>query len=496
MGEIKNSELEAAFSNYRKAIVGIDRSISTPFGEQPLVYLDWTASGRLYGPIERILSDRFGPLVANTHSASTTTGMTMTYAYHEAHRIIKAHVGAGSNDVIITHGSGMTGAVNKLQRILGLRLHERFAGKITIPREERPVVFITHMEHHSNQTSWLETIADVVIIGADEHGLVDPNDLDIHLNRYADRKYKYGSFTAASNVTGIATPYHRLARIMHEHGGYAFVDFAAAAPYVDITMHPADEREKLDAVMFSPHKFLGGPGSAGVLVFDRRLYGNGVPDTVGGGIVDWTNPWGEHKFIDDIETREDAGTPPFLQTIKAALAIKLKEEMGTAQIRMREREIVAQVFDGLRAIPNLVILAGHITDRLPIFSFYITGVHYNLVVKLLNDRYGIQTRGGCSCAGTYGHFLLHVDRAHSHEITEKISHGDLSEKPGWVRISYHPTTTDAEVALSLRAIADISRHAEEYGNEYSYDRHSNEFLHHTADIDADMDRVRKMFDLS
>ncbi|MDP4229260.1 MAG: aminotransferase class V-fold PLP-dependent enzyme [Bacteroidota bacterium] len=487
------SELEKYFSPFRKNTIGSDRTITTPYGTKPLIYLDWTASGRLYRPIEQALSDRFGELVANTHSASTTTGMTMTYAYHEAHRIIKEHVGAGPGDLIITHGSGMTGAVNKLQRILGLRIHERFAKRVRLDFEEKPVVFITHMEHHSNQTSWLETIADVEIIGADEAGLVDTADLELQLSRYADRKFKYGAFTAASNVTGIGTPYHELARIMHAHGGYAFIDFAAAAPYADINMHPADPHEKLDAVMFSPHKFLGGPGSSGVLVFDRALYAGGVPDTVGGGIVDWTNPWGEHKFIDDIETREDAGTPPILQTIKAALAIRLKEEMGTERIRTREKEIKEMVLARLPKIPNVRMMAGHITERLPIFSFYIIGLHYNLVVKLLNDRYGIQTRGGCSCAGTYGHFLLHIDQAHSHEITDKISHGDLSEKPGWVRISYHPTTTDAEIQLSMEAITDIATNGQKYAADYRYDKHSNEFLHTSANIDKDMEEVRALF---
>lgn len=487
------SQLEKYFSQFRRQIVGTCRTITTPLGDKPLVYLDWTASGRLYGPIEQALTNHFGELVANTHSASTTTGMTMTYAYHEAHHIIKAHVNAGRNDVIVTQGSGMTGVVNKLQRILGLRLHERFSKGISIAPQERPVVFITHMEHHSNQTSWLETIADVEIIGADVNGLVDTSDLLRLLSHYSDRRYKYGSFTAASNVTGISTPYHELAGIMHDHGGYAFVDFAASAPYVDIDMHPADERERLDAVMFSPHKFLGGPGSSGVLVFDRSLDSNGVPDSVGGGIVDWTNPWGEHKFIDDIEGREDAGTPPFLQTIKAALAVKLKEAMGIDKINAREHEITTQVFAGLKQIPKVSILAAHITDRLPIFSFCTEGLHYNLVVKLLNDRYGIQSRGGCSCAGTYGHYLLHLDRHQSKDFSDKVNLGDLSSRPGWVRLSFHPTTTDEEIRIAIDAVADIVANGATYANEYSYDKHSNEYLHQSANIDDDMENVRRLF---
>ncbi len=263
---------------------------------------------------------------------------------------------------------------------------------------------------------------------------------------------------------------------MHEHGGYCFVDYAASAPYVKIDMHPPDPLERLDAIFFSPHKFLGGPGASGVLVFNRNLYENEVPDQPGGGTVDWTNPWGGRRYLPDIEEREDGGTPGFLQAIKAALSIELKERMGVEQMLAREQELLRYTLDGLRDIGGLRILAGHIEDRLGIVSFYVEGLHYNLIVKLLNDRFGIQTRGGCSCAGTYGHYLLHVDPVRSKHITDMIDHGDLSEKPGWVRMSIHPTTTDEELGFIIDAIGKIVKHHGEWGRDYRYSPSRNEFL--------------------
>ncbi len=489
------SILESAFSPFRRGIVGIDERITTPCGSQPLVYADWTASGRLFEPIERQLLERVGPFVGNTHSESSATGMLMTHAYHLAHAIIKAHVNAGPRDVIITAGSGMTAVVNKMIRMLGLRIPEQIQPFCHLAPELRPVVFVTHMEHHSNQTSWIETIADVEIVPPDEQGLVNPGRLRELLDAYAERPLKIGAFTACSNVTGICTPYHALARVMHEAHGYCFVDFAASGPYVGIDMHPPDPREKLDAIYFSPHKFLGGPGSPGVLVFDSELYHNRVPDQPGGGTVNWTNPWRRHSFVDSIEVREDGGTPGFLQAIKAALAVRLKEAMGVERMLAREHEIVPALLDGLRSIRRLHLLAGHIRERLGIVSFYIEDLHYNLAVKLLNDRFGIQVRGGCSCAGTYGHYLLHVDPQRSGRITDKIDHGDLSEKPGWVRLSVHPTTTDAEVQYLLAAVQAVADRHTEWGADYTYSPITNEFQHLSASTDHAPALVRSWFGL-
>ncbi|MBF8249329.1 MAG: Selenocysteine lyase [Bacteroidetes bacterium] len=382
---------------------------------------------------------------------------------------------AGPNDALLNVGYGMTAAMNKLQRILGLKIPEQMRDYISLPEEQKPVVFVTHMEHHSNHTTWCETVADVHVVKSKADGTVDLDDLRELLEKNKKRKFKIGSFTACSNVTGVETPYHEMAKIMHEHGGVCFVDFAASAPYVDINMHPADPLQKLDAITFSPHKFLGGPGTSGVLIFDSNLYELKSPEQPGGGTVLWTNPWGKYKFHPNIEIREDGGTPGFLQAIKAALAVALKEEMGTESMRRREEEIVAAVLGGLRQIPGMHILADNLSHRLGIISFYFNSIHYNLVVKLLNDRFGIQMRGGCSCAGTYGHYLLHVDKFSSKRITDKIDEGDLSAKPGWVRMSIHPTTTDDEVEYILDSLKQIQMNAKNWERDYTYDPHLNEF---------------------
>jgi selenocysteine lyase/cysteine desulfurase len=472
--------LEKYFEKFRENIVGINAAFKSPYGIQKIIYADWIASGRLYGPIEDKLKNLFGPLVGNTHSEASETGVSMTLAYKLAHKIIKQHVNANDDDIIITAGSGMTGVVNKFQRILGLKVPEQakvMCKMEDLPDEDKPVVFITHLEHHSNQTSWLETFAEVVVIEPDENLQVKPDNLRKIIGKYENRKLKIGSFSACSNVTGIMPPVHALAKIMHENGGYCFADYAASAPYVDINMHPEDPLERLDAIYFSPHKALGGPGSSGVLIFNKDLYHNYSPDNPGGGTVTWTNRWGEFDYVSDIEAKEDGGTPSFLQTMRAALTLKLKEDMGTTNIREREEELMEIIFERFEKIPGLHILSGEHKDRIGVVSFYVDAVHHNLIVKLLNDRFGIQVRGGCSCAGTYGHFLLNVDIDTSHKITAQINSGDLTLKPGWVRLSIHPTMTNDEVEIICGALEKTVANVKKWGEEYYFDKKVGEFFH-------------------
>ncbi|WP_456441311.1 aminotransferase class V-fold PLP-dependent enzyme [Psychroserpens sp.] len=497
--ETKNqtaSKLEQHFQAFRKHIIGVDQEFESPFGKKKIIYTDWTASGRLYRPIEEKICNEFGPFVANTHTETTVSGTAMTKAYHEAKHIIKKHVNCNEDDVLIVSGNGMTGVVNKFQRILGLKVPENLRKYTDIPEEIRPVVFISHMEHHSNQTSWLETIAKVEVIPPDDEGLFCLKNLEVLLDKYKDCTLKIASIVGGSNVTGIQTPHHAVAELMHKHGGVCFVDFACSAPYVDIDMHPENEDEALDAIFFSPHKFLGGPGTSGVLVFNKKLYHNMIPDCPGGGTVSWTNPWGEHKYIDNIEDREDGGTPGFLQTIKTALAVKLKEDMGVDNILKREHELTNIIFRELSDIENINILAGQHQDRLGVISFYINDLHFNLGVKLLNDRFGIQTRGGCSCAGTYGHFLLHVDQKTSHELTNEISIGDLVRKPGWIRMSIHPTTTTEEMNFVCEGIKSLAKNHKEWAKDYEYIGANNEFVHHAVKNDVSQDiTVKSWFNL-
>ena len=465
------------FAPFRQNIIGQDAKFETPYGVKKIIYADWTASGRMYQPIEDVINNKIYPFVANTHTETNVTGSTMTLAYKRSKEIIKAHVNAIDGDILISSNSGMTGVVNKLQRIIGIKLHETFQGRISLEEDERPVIFVTHMEHHSNQTSWIETTGDVVVIGATADGLVDLDSFASLLEKYNNRKLKIAAVTSCSNVTGIFTPYHSIAGMIHKAGGYCFVDFACSAPYIDIDMHPANPDEYLDAIYFSPHKFLGGPGSSGIVIFNQKLYNNKIPDNPGGGTVDWTNPWGEHKYHDEIEAREDGGTPAFLQTIRVALCIRLKEKMGVQNILAREHELLDKIWKKCATIPNLRVLADHHKNRLGVISFYIDNLHFNLAVKLLNDRFGIQMRGGCSCAGTYGHYLLEVSHEKSKLLTDEISKGFLANKPGWIRMSIHPTTNNDEMDFILDALEQLSLHHLEWMKDYVYDPHTNEFNH-------------------
>ncbi len=475
--------LEEYFSKFRQNIIGINHEFESPFGPKKIVYADWTASGRLYAGIEDKLRHDIMPLVANTHTETTVTGTAMTQAYHLAKDIIKQHVNANEKDVLIFDGTGMTGVINKLQRILGIKFPEnpkaflKDSSDVVFDHDKLPVVFITHMEHHSNQTSWLETAVIVEIIGQTEDGLVDLEDLKRLVKKHENRAVKIASVTACSNVTGITTPYHDIAEIMHQNGGLCFVDFACSGPYVNIDMHPNNENQKLDAIFLSPHKFLGGPATSGVMVFNEQLYTKKIPDNPGGGTVTFTDPWGNHGYIKDIEAREDGGTPGFLQGIKTALAIRLKEEMGVDNILKREEELLAIVFDHFEKMgPKVHVLAGEHKHRLGVFSFYVEDIHYNLMVKLLNDRFGIQTRGGCACAGTYGHILLNVNKALSEKIVCEILEGNNAEKPGWIRMSIHPTMTNAEMVYIMESIKAVIDNIEAWQKDYTYNASTNEFI--------------------
>lgn len=481
--------LENYFKPYRTAIIGADL-ISKTSGK-PILYADWTASGKLYRPIEEHILNELGPYVANPHTENTETGRITTRAYHDARATIKSHVNADHRHALICTGAGATSAINKLQRILGLKTPQptpSFWQKLFKPAVCRPAVFVTHMEHHSNQTSWNTCNVDVFVVNRAPDGQPCYKHLEALLKEHKARPLLIGAFTACSNVTGVQTDVRRLARLMHQAGGIICVDYACSAPYVEIDMTPDEPDAHIDAIYFSPHKFLGGPGTAGVLIFDKTLYtlNECAPDKPGGGTVMWTNPWGEQAFYKDIEKREDGGTPPFLQVIKAGLAINLKDQMGVDKIATREAHLRRILMNGISAIDQVQILEPNAKNRLCIVSFYATGIHHNLIVWLLNDKFGIQARGGCSCAGTYGHILLNVDRPQSDQIVSKVNRGDLADKPGWVRVSLHPTNTDEEAYFVVDAIKSIVANIDEWQKDYEFNPKTGDFMpiNSTASIDT------------
>ena len=495
------SKLEIYFQEFKNNVIGNEAEFDTQFGKQKMIYADWIASGRLYQPIEEKMQKLFGPMIGNTHSEASQTGVTMTKSYHLAKEIVKKHVNANDNDAIIVSGAGMTRVVNKLQRILGLKLPDKntyFKRKTGVDfsktedlKNNKPIVFVTHVEHHSNHFSWVETIADVVILEPTDDLKVSAESLRTEIAKYKDRKIKIGAFSGGSNVTGCIPPVHEFAKIMHANDGLCFIDFAASAPYIEIDMHPKDKDAYFDAIFFSPHKFLGGPGSAAVLVFNKNLYQNSIPDNPGGGTVLWTNRWNECSYHDDIEMREDGGTPAFTQTIRTAMAIKLKEKMGVKNIIAREKELLDIAFEEISKIETVHILAENIKDRLGVITMYSEKIHHNLIVKILNDKYGVQVRGGCSCAGPYGHYLFHIDKKISKLFTNKIENGDSSEKPGWIRISLHPTLSNDELYFIIKALKEIVENAELWTKDYYQDNSGEWFLKKS---EFDVEKLRNWFE--
>ncbi len=434
----------------RTSVIGDDEAVVGPFGLRRVTYADYTASGRSLTFIEDYLRAAVMPLYANTHTESSGTGLQTTRFREEARNIVREALGGNEEEhALIFCGSGSTGAVDKLVAILNLRLPadlaERYDLLDAIPADERPVVFIGPFEHHSNELPWRESIADVVTIHEDADGHVDLAELERSLQHYAGRPLKIGSFSAASNVTGIISDTRAISVLLHRHGALSLWDFAAAAPYVDVHMSPhrGDDEPALDykdAIFVSPHKLIGGPGTPGVLLVRRELLHNRVPAVVGGGTVAYVNP-DEHVYLIDPEHREEGGTPAILESIRAGLVFQLKEQVGVPAIREREESFIRRAIERWERHPNIEILGNRRAERLSIVSFVVRFgpryLHHNFVVAVLNDLFGIQSRGGCSCAGPYGHRLLGIDIETSHEFERAIGRGCEGIKPGWVRVNFN-----------------------------------------------------------
>ncbi|MGI9666072.1 MAG: aminotransferase class V-fold PLP-dependent enzyme [Acidimicrobiia bacterium] len=435
----------------RKSVIGNDHVVEGPFGKRRVIYADYTASGRSLSFIEDYINDVVLPMYANTHTESSGTGLQTSRFREDAREIIRDCFNGSEDHAVLFVGSGCTGAIDRMIRVLGLTIPEylddRFDLSSHIPKDQRPVVFIGPFEHHSNELPWRESIADVVKIGEDSDGHINQDQLEAELVKYADRPLKIGSFSAASNVTGIISDTHGIAELLHAHGALSFWDFAAAAPYVTIDMEPAGRpAAKKDAVFVSTHKLIGGPGTPGLLVARKELFTNRVPGIPGGGTVSFVQP-DHHEYLTDIEHREEGGTPAIVESIRAGLVFQLKDAVGEERIRELEEGLIDRAIESWRTNPRIEILGNPDADRLSILSFVVkhSGVylHHNFVVSVLNDLFGIQSRGGCSCAGPYGHSLLGIDDQHSEEIASEVVLGCEGIKPGWVRVNFNYFISDA-----------------------------------------------------
>lgn len=502
------------FDYIRNEIIGRDFTFETPYGKRLLTYADYTASGRTLEFIEKYLI-HVQRSYANTHTEDDVTGRNMTGLLHKAEKMILKSFNAEKNCKIIATGTGTTGAILKFQEIIGVRfpaatklrineIKSDFIGEDGKIKEiitnfnmelenKKPVVFIGPYEHHSNDIMWRESFAEVVMIDFNSKGHLDLKDLE---KKAADPKYnnrfKIGSFSATSNITGLKSPVYKIARILHENNTLACFDFAACAPYVKIDMN-RDDKSYFDAIYFSPHKFIGGPGSSGILVFNEHLYNRILPPTnAAGGTVDFVSRYSV-DYIEDIETREKPGTPGILQTLKAALVINLKDVIGIENIEKKELIFSKKAFSRLSQHPNIEILGNqNPEDRIAIFSFLIKDgngdkyLHPKLGTRLLNDLFGVQSRAGCSCAGVYGHYLLDIDNETSEKYRKLVHKGIFSIKPGWIRINFHYTLTDLEFDFICSTIEFLAENGAKFISDYNMNLSTGEWNHKNFE-DKDLD---------
>jgi selenocysteine lyase/cysteine desulfurase len=479
----------------RDSVIGRGHRTVGPFGPRRITYADYAASGRSLLLVEDFIREQVLPFYGNTHSETSATARRTTQLREEARRLIGRCVGAGQDDVVIFTGSGATGAIHKLVDILNLRLpadlDDRYHLSAQIPPNERPVVFVGPYEHHSNELPWRESIADVVVVEEDESGRPDAGFLAKALESHRHRQLKIGSFSAASNVTGICSDTLSLTRVLHKYGALAAWDYAAAGPHACIRMSPATggPEDQLDAAFLSPHKFVGGPGTPGVLVVKRRLLRNRVPTVPGGGTVAYVGP-SDHRYIEDPVHREEGGTPDIVGAIRAGLVFRLKEAVGTELIRRREDDFVNRALKGWSRSPNLEVLGNHTAERLAIVSFVVRHgsrlLHHNFVVALLNDLFGIQARGGCSCAGPYGHRLLGIDLPRSREFEQEILRGCEGIKPGWVRVGFNYFMDEKTFAFVLDAVNFVAREGWRFLPLYRFSRETGRWEHRDGSFDAEV----------
>lgn len=468
--------MTALIEKIRHSVIGDKQVIKTPFGDKPLVYADYTASGRSLSFIEDYIRQQVLPFYANTHTETSFTGAQTTALREEARLQIKSSVNAGAEDRVIFCGSGATAAIDKLIDILNLRLPadlcQRYELLENVPESERPVVFIGPYEHHSNELPWRESIADVISIPLTQCGRIDLEILDQKLQACAHRSLLIGSFSAASNVTGIKSDVAGVSAILKSHGALIFWDYAAAAPYMAIDMNGATA---FDAVFISPHKFIGGPGTPGVLVAKSKILSNSVPAVVGGGTVSYVTPH-DHAYLADHERREEGGTPAIVESIRAGLVFKLQSEVGTGEIERLEASFGQRAIVRFGNCANLKVMGSPDAERVSIVSLrFMHGdkdLHYGFVVSLLNDLFGIQVRGGCSCAGPYGHSLLDMDMEYSRAIESQIAQGAAVLRPGWVRLNFNYFIAEDEFEYLLRAVELVAEHGWRILPFYSYDENS------------------------
>jgi selenocysteine lyase/cysteine desulfurase/tRNA(Ile)-lysidine synthase TilS/MesJ len=487
-----SEKAERVVVSVRQNIIGALSPFESPYGKTiPCVYADWTASGRALANIETYVAETVLPLYGNTHTSTSITGRQSTSFRHEARQIVAQSVnaritGKAAEDVVLFTGSGTTAAVSRLVASLGLHLPPPEA--LRADERHRPVVFTSAYEHHSNLLPWRESVAEVVTVRYHPTTGVDLVHLAELLVHFKDRQLKIGSFSAASNVTGILTAVDECSVLLHTHGALAFFDYATAAPYVRIDMNPVGTATPLaykDAIVFSGHKFLGGPSSPGVLVVKKALLpqNDAMPNTPGGGTVFYVTDV-HHRYLSNKEEREEGGTPYIVGDIRLGLVLHLKHSIGAAWIEAEELRINDDATRRLFAVPNLVLLgrrAGAVDKHLPIFSFLIRHarrfLHHNFVCALLNDLFGVQARGGCMCAGPFSQELLGISPLANKQIEAALLDKHEVLRPGYTRLSLPYWMDSLEIEHVLKAIEFVAANGFKFLSAYRYNPKTGDWAH-------------------
>ena len=464
----------------RRETIGDDAVIEGPFGPRRMVYADATASGRSVRFVEELVREQVLTTYANTHTEASFTGRRTTALREEARRVIHRAVGGGPDDAVVFCGAGATGAIDKLIRLLALH------------RGPRPVVFVGPFEHHSNELPWRESGADVVVIGEDGDGAIDLEHLEHELRRHADRVLRIGSFSAASNVTGIVADVDRVAIMLHRHDALSLWDYAAAGPYLPIEMNgapylPDGHLAYKDAIFLSPHKLAGGPGSPGVLVAKRKLLRASVPTVPGGGTIVFVSP-GEQSYHPDPEVREEGGTPAIVESIRAGLAFALKEAVGADEIRRREHAMARRALRSWSANPRIEILGNTECERLAVISFGLRHppmqLHAAFVVAVLSDLFGIQARSGCFCAGPYVHRAFPIDEPWSRRMHAEARRGQLGAKLALTRVSFPYYTSEAAFTYVVDAVHLVADEGWKLLPQYRFDPAGGMWEHRCRGVGA------------
>lgn len=448
----------------RENQIGINTTIQTPFGDRVSTYADFTASGRPLKAVEDFIRAEALPRYANTHTETADFGRYMTQLREGARDAIRQSVNAPETHEVIFTGAGSTAAIHKLISFVGLTsTGSRDCGFVEPASSEcespRAVIFVGPQEHHSNDLPWRHSEAAIERIPLDAAGKICQDSLKKALQRYQDTTLKIGAFSAASNVTGIVADVTAITSLLHEHDCLAVWDYAAGGPYLPIDVAGQESSEQLDAVFISPHKFLGGPGTPGVLVVRKDLI-PAAPSSPGGGTVSFVTST-SHEFLGSEVEREEPGTPDCIGSIRAGLAFGIKDRVTTAAIEAAEHRWWSYCLERWENHPAIEILGDLDAKRLPIVSFSVKApdgrlLHHNLVATLLNDLFGIQARSGCSCAGPYGLSLLGIDDAQAAEYLSLMNSGYGSIKPGWTRVGFHYSMTREDVEYVCDAVELIA----------------------------------------